>query len=180
MVDQSIVDEFRAYLKNHYGYIDHVPFKSSEIQKILYDNIEVIKDAHMKFEELVNSVNEYVKTKRNPFNFNVLLNDFRIKKGFTSSELRKKAFIDRRIYSRFTDTSSYHPGKKTVITFGLALELDINDMEKLLESAGFCFNTCSIADLAIMYCVEHKIYDIFTVNALLIEVGEKTLHKELT
>jgi hypothetical protein len=30
-----------------------------------------------------------------------------------------------------------------------------------------------------MYCIEHKIYDLFTVNALLVEMGEKALHKEL-
>jgi hypothetical protein len=178
MVNPGLLEDFRAYLKENYGSFRHISSKFTMAQELLRKNSAMIEDNHMKFEELVNAVHRYIKTNRNYDTFNKLLNEYTAKRGMTDSELYKKAFIDRRVYSRLVTNPKYHPGKRTVMTLGLALELNISDMVKFLESAGFCFNTCAVTDLAVMYCVEHGIYDIYMVNALLVEMGEKVLHKE--
>jgi hypothetical protein len=178
MINQGLLDDFRAYLRENHGSFHHIPSKFVMAQDLLHKNSTMIEDNHMKFEELVDAVNRYIKMNRNHDTFNKLLNEYTEKKRIKDSALYKKAFIDRRVYSRLATNSNYHPGKRTIMTLGLALELDINDMTKFLESAGFCFNTCTVADLAVMYCVEHQIYDVYMVNALLVEVGEKVLHKE--
>jgi hypothetical protein len=178
MINPDLLEDFRAYLKENYGSFRHMSSKFTIVQGLLRENTAIIEGNRMKFEELVNAVHRYIKTKRSYDTFNKLLNEYMAMKGMTDSELYKKAFIDRRVYSRLATNPRYHPGKRTIITLGLALELDIGDMTRFLESAGFCFNTCAVADLAVMYCVEHEIYDIYMVNALLVEVGEKVLHKE--
>jgi hypothetical protein len=135
----------------------------------------------MEFENLYRSVREYIE--RNDGTkiavlFRSALGQYIKQKEISNSALYKKARIDRRLYWKCLRSNDYHTSKKTVISLGLALELNINEMSKLLESAGFSFNFRSISDLVIKYCVEHAIFNIETVNMILVEIGEKPLHKE--
>jgi hypothetical protein len=176
-IDGNTLDKFREYLNEHYG-----AFKFGEnfmkLKVLLDENAMTIKDKNMEFQELTKSINEYIKKRRSFTIFSYLLNEFKTKKGVSHIDIYKKAYIDRRVYSRLIKDRTYHPGKRTVISLGLALELTRDDMDEFLASAGFCFNSCSVFDLVIMFCIDCRIYDINTVNALLVEVGEKVLHKE--
>ena len=85
-------------------------------------------------------------------------------RGIKDSAVYKKADIDRRLFSKIRSDSDYHPAKNTAIRLCLALELDIIETEKLLESAGYCLSLSSTTDLVIRYCIEHKIFNIISVN----------------
>lgn len=85
-------------------------------------------------------------------------------KNIKDSSVYKKADIDRRLFSKIRSDENYHPAKNTAIRLCLALELDIVETEKLLESAGYCLSLSSTTDLVIRYCIEHKTYNIISVN----------------
>ena len=85
-------------------------------------------------------------------------------KYIKDSEVYKKADIDRRLFSKMRSDSAYHPAKSTAIRLCLALELDIAEAERLLESAGYCLSLSSTEDLVVRYCIEHKIFSIVSVN----------------
>jgi hypothetical protein len=173
----NLLVNFRRYVYDHYGLID-IRINSKTIREILSENKTMIDKKHADFNELTDSIKKFIKRMRSAAVFNYLLKKHLEIKNIPDTELYKKANIDRRVYSRLKTDMKYHPGKKTVIALGLALNLNRSEMDEFLSSAGYCFNYCSAFDLVIMFCIEQEIYQIDTVNALLIEIGEKILHKE--
>ena len=98
-------------------------------------------------------------------------------KGLKDSEVYKKANIDRRLFSKIRGDEDYVPSKKTAISFCLALQLEMNESRKLLETAGYALSASSRFDLIIMYLIEHKEFNIQFVNIVLDDYGEGTLSK---
>lgn len=96
-------------------------------------------------------------------------------KGYKDSQVYKKADIDRRLFSKIRSDVDYHPSKSTSLKICLALELDIIETEKLLESAGYCMSLSDTADLVVRYCIEHKTYKLMQVNEALDYFGQKPL-----
>lgn len=87
------------------------------------------------------------------------------------SDVYKKARIDRRLFSKIRSSKKYIPSKKTVIALCLSLELDINDTNLLLSSAGYSLSKSNDYDLAIMFCIDKKIYNFYDINEILYELG---------
>lgn len=87
-------------------------------------------------------------------------------RGFVDTDVYKKANIDRRLFSKMRN-KDYQPRKNTVIKLIFAIELDIDDAEELLESAGYVLTTSSLRDVIIMYFLENKEYDLFIINDVL-------------
>jgi len=98
-------------------------------------------------------------------------------KGLKDSDVYKRANIDRRLLSKIRGDEDYTPSKKTAIAFCLALCLDVDEANELLETAGYTLSASSRFDLIIMYLMEHKEYNIHFVNMVLDDYGEGTLSK---
>lgn len=90
-------------------------------------------------------------------------------RGMTDAEVYKKANIDRRLFSKIRSNPSYHPKKPTAVALAMALELNMDDAIDLLGRAGIALSDANLFDLIIEYCIENRIYDLFTVNAILFE-----------
>ncbi len=103
--------------------------------------------------------------------FTQLLFEFIDRTGQKDSEVYKKAFIDRRLFSKIRSNKNYTPTKKTVIALCLALELDRADADKLLSSAGYSLSRADDHDLIIAFCIEKKIYDFNDINDALDHFG---------
>lgn len=82
----------------------------------------------------------------------------------------KKAHINAKLFSKMRNPT-YHPSRKTIIALGLALELNLIEFEALLASANYAFSLNNKFDIVIIYCIEHKIYDLFIINEIIYELG---------
>ncbi len=95
--------------------------------------------------------------------------------GMDDVTVYKKANIDRKVFSRIRCKPDYQPTKKTAVAFAVALRLSLPEMQQLLACAGFALSPGDKSDLIISYCVQHGIYDIFEINAVLFQYGQPLL-----
>lgn len=98
-------------------------------------------------------------------------------KGLKDSDVYKRAGIDRRLFSKIRGDNDYVPSKKTAISFCLALQLEMDEANKLLATAGYTLSASSRFDLIIMYLIEKCEYNIHFANIVLEDYGEGTLSR---
>jgi hypothetical protein len=132
----------------------------------------------MNFEELTMDLTNFIRSKRNRITFLNLLEKYKEQKNMSDSEIYTQAWIDRRHFFKIINERLYHPTKKTIIALGIALKLNMQEMDEFLASCGFRLSYQSIFDLVIMFCIEREIYNIFDINALLVVVKQDVLIKE--
>lgn len=87
----------------------------------------------------------------------------------------KKAGVDRKLFSKIKSNKHYHPSRDTVISFALALQLNLDETDDLLEKAGYSFSCSSSADLIIMFFIEKGIYDPVIINEALYQFHEQII-----
>ena len=87
----------------------------------------------------------------------------------------KKADIDRKLFSKIRTLPNYHPNKNTLVKLCLAMNLNIDETESLLKTAGYSLSKSVRSDLLLRYCFCQKIFNIITVNEILDHYGEKII-----
>ncbi|WP_421383654.1 hypothetical protein ACOJQI_03615 [Bacillus salacetis] len=85
-------------------------------------------------------------------------------KGLTDPEVYRRAGIDRKLFSKIRSKPDYRVGRNTAIALALALELEQDKTDDLLNTAGYSLSYSDSYDLVIRFCIEKKIYDIDYVN----------------
>lgn len=108
-------------------------------------------------------------------NFTELLFKFIDSSNFTDVQIYKKAFIDRRLFSKIRSNSNYHPSFGTVTLLALALELSTSQFQELLASASYSLPQNSYINITLKYCFDNQIYDINKVNKLIYSVSSKEI-----
>ena len=84
---------------------------------------------------------------------------------------------DRRLFSKIRGDENYVPSRKTAISFCLALQLEMDEAEKMLATAGYTLSASSRFDIIIMYLIENGEYNIHFANIVLDDYGEGTLSR---
>ena len=123
--------------------------------------------------DILASLKDFIDKNRNRETFSTMLEQFRVEKEMTTSQLYNGAWVQKQLYSKIIGNRDYHPKKSTVIAFGLSLRLDKDSMDKLLETAGYRFSNSCIADLVILFCIENNLFNLHDVNDLLDSFNQK-------
>ncbi|NLY73172.1 MAG: RNase III inhibitor [Tissierellia bacterium] len=97
------------------------------------------------------------------------------KRGLSDVEVYKRANLDRRHFSKIKNQDGYKPSKATVLALALAMELNLEETDGLLEEAGYALLPSSRLDIIIQYFIIKSVYDIHKVNEVLFYYGEKLL-----
>ncbi|MDR7074351.1 hypothetical protein [Fictibacillus barbaricus] len=161
MIDQKILLELQEYIEQHFIYESSFKYSECMEQELILDSI------HFELDEFVN--NHRKKTLQE------LLFSFIDKRDVKDSYVYKKAGIDRKLFSKIRSSSDYRPSKNTIIALALALELNEDDFDELLESGGYSLSDSDTSDLVIKFCLEKKIYNVMQVNECLDYFSMKTL-----
>ena len=193
MIDEKIIEELREYLKDHYfpelsGILETVIFEdvdfsdfNEEISGIEESSPSIYKAPinNFTFRDVSDDASDYIRKHRKPGGFAHALDRIRKEKGLTPAELYKKANVDRRHYSRLMGPEGRHPSMNTAISFAIALRLERQEFDELLQTAGYALSNSSSRDVCIMYCLEKGIYNIDDVNALLFAIGIEPLTRDV-
>lgn len=98
--------------------------------------------------------------------FAVLLFKWIDRKGMKDVDCYKKANVSRKTFYKIKNMP-YKPSKATVLAFCIALELTLEETERLLKTAGFALSASNRFDRIIEFYIRHNIYNIFEINATL-------------
>lgn len=116
-------------------------------------------------------IQDFIDSSGGKLNFQNTLQHLIAERKLDNATVYKKAFIDKKFFSKIISKRDYVPKKPTVMALGLALELEIRQYEDFLASAGYAFMPSSKFDLIIKYCVLNKIYNIISIDLILDSYG---------
>lgn len=112
-------------------------------------------------------ISDFIDNNKNENRFQTLLFRYIDEKKMRDSDVYNKVHIDRRLFSKIRSDVNYHPSKETVILLALALELDIDELINLLNSASYSLPMNNHFDLIIRFCFIENIYDVVKINEML-------------
>lgn len=95
----------------------------------------------------------------------------------TGPEIYKNMMISRQMYSSIQQNKDYQPQKSTAILFCLTLHLDLEQTKDLLGRAGYTLSKSSMSDVIVTACIENKVYDLYKIDAVMVEKNIPTLRK---
>lgn len=116
-------------------------------------------------------IQDFIDSAGGKLNFQNTLQHLIAERKLDNATVYKKAFIDKKFFSKIITKENYVPKKPTVMALGLALELEIRQYEDFLASAGYAFMPSSKFDMIIKYCVLNKIYNIISIDLILDSYG---------
>lgn len=122
------------------------------------DRMPVMKDMVQEVE-----IEDFVVKKQKPL-FSEVLFKLIDDRELDDVYVYKRARIDRRHFSKIRSNPDYNVSKNTAIALALALELNKEDTDHLLESTGYVLSDSNIFDLVIQFFIEKQIYDIDLIN----------------
>ena len=120
------------------------------------------------------TLKEYMKDMDKPFAYKLF--DLIDKRGMTDVECYKKANVDKKTFSKIKcNPKTYKPSKQTAVAFAIALELDLDETQDLLSSAGMTLSKSFTFDKIIRFFIQKKVYNIYEINEALFEFDQVLL-----
>ncbi len=79
--------------------------------------------------------------------------------GLTDADIYNAVSMNRDLFCKIKNNREYSTRKDTVLAFAIALHLNLEQTQELLESAGYCLSDSIKTDLILKYFIEKKDYD---------------------
>jgi O-acetyl-ADP-ribose deacetylase len=89
------------------------------------------------------------------------------KSGKKDADVYNKAGQSKQTFSKIRTQKNYQPSKSTVLSFAIALELNMDQTLDLLKSAGYTLSDGIKMDLAMRFFIENGMYDLFEIKITL-------------
>ena len=91
-------------------------------------------------------------------------------------DVYRRAEVSKGTFSKIMNYSKNHnPKRETIAQLALGLKLNLDEAQKLYNSAGYYLGTSNFLDRVIIFFLTERIYDIFEVNELLLYYGYQGL-----
>ena len=162
-------EELRKYLKANFQK-ERKHFKGFAMRSKCNDKrLLCDEECEVAYAGRINNIDNFISQHKNQNDFQTLLFKYIDDKNLKDSDVYNKVHLDRRLFSKIRSNIDYHPSKETVLLLGISLELNENEMEKLLESASYSLPKNNYYDLILRFCFVNKIYNLNTINDLLDE-----------
>lgn len=120
----------------------------------------------------MDTIQAFVDSNYSKLSFSQRLNKYLSERDITTAMIYKRSFIDRKLISKITSSSDYHPSKQTVFALCIALRLNLDESTEFLALAGYTFNRHKKYDLIIKFLLNDQIYDIDMINEILFRFHE--------
>ena len=96
-------------------------------------------------------------------------------KGVDDVACYKKANVSKQTWHKILSDPAYKPSKNTVLSFAIALELNLEETLDFIGRAGYTLSHSSRFDIIIEYFIKQKNYDIFAINEALFAFDQSLL-----
>lgn len=87
-----------------------------------------------------------------------------------ASECYRRAGVGRQTFSKIVKRKDNIVSKRIAMQLCVGLRLSVDESEELLAKAGYAFSKSLIEDMAFRWCLEHSVYNILDVNAILVSL----------
>ena len=164
----DIKKKLEKYLKDNLKE-DKPRFRMARMKECSFGAAQAMSSCGACLEEMAvdQDVSSFIKQELNENKFQKLLFKYIDERNLKDSDVYNKAGIDRRLFSKIRSDEDYHPSKETVISLASSLELSINELEELLDSASYSLPKNNKFDLIIRFCFLEKIYNKMEINDML-------------
>ena len=160
-------EKLKLFIDNNLEKYDYVSFQKTRFS---VDKSCCMSSAMLEGMESLDedtSLFTYINENQDENKFQKLLFKHIDDRNLKDSDVYNKVHIDRRLFSKIRSDADYHPSKETVILLGIALELNEEEIEELLESASYSLPKNNTYDLIIRFCFLEGIYDLNVINDFL-------------
>ena len=179
-ISSELFDEISKYIKDRYVDQD-ILFNDASICSLPLEDkcLQIDDDSEIceipDFLKHRRKISEYDLEQQLEKSFSEELLFIIERRNLKTSDVYRKANIDRKHFSKIKNNPDYRPSKITAIAIALALELDFDETDDFIGKAGYKLTHSSRFDIIIEYCIENKIYDVLEVNDILYDFGENLI-----
>lgn len=92
-----------------------------------------------------------------------------------ASECYRRAGVGRQTFSKIVTKTDNQVSKRIAMQLCVGLRLTVEEAEELLSKAGYSFSKSLIEDMVFRWCLEHSVYNILDVSAILVSLKCKPL-----
>lgn len=173
-ISQSLFSDIRQFVDDHYVAL-HEDYRSTRRRQMesLHKSVVLEESERVACAPMELSLEDMLK--QTDAGFTETLLKLIDKSGKKDSEIYKKANLSKQHFSKIRNNPNYKPTKATALALAIALELNLEETQDLIERAGYALSNSSKQDLIVKYFILHRNYNIVDINLALYEFDQALL-----